>query len=57
MERLSKAFNENRRTMMAVGGTLMLGAASAYMFYRRRQFPAAQLAHRWRDPHFKSENV
>mmetsp|Transcript_29662 Transcript_29662/g.39437 ORF Transcript_29662/g.39437 Transcript_29662/m.39437 type:complete len:93 (+) Transcript_29662:55-333(+) len=35
-----------------MGSALMLGAASAFLLYRRRQVPRT-----WRDPHFKSENL
>lgn len=55
MERLSKIYNEQKRTL-AMGSAVMLGAASALYLYKRRQMPSGGV-NKWRDPMFKSENL
>ena len=55
MERLSKIYNEQKRSTLAMGSAVMLGAAaSALYLYKRRQIPSVN---KWRDPMFKSENL
>ena len=58
MEKLRKLVSENKRAF-AVGSAIALSAATALYIYRRRQFTniTSLGLHRWRDPHFKSENL
>lgn len=54
MDRLNKAYQENKRAFQ-FGSAFMAGAATAFYIYKRRSAPPAPT--RWVDPHFKSENL